>query len=83
MPQGANAVPWVPHDEAALKFPSKWGENKKSSESKGNRSRKRAKNTQAAHNQRVERARVHGSEIWVSSDVGEAVAKFDVIRPSR
>jgi hypothetical protein len=47
------------------------------------RDRKRAKNTQAALNQPIERARVHGSEKCVSSDVVEAVAKFDAIRPSR
>ncbi len=46
---------------------------------------KTSEKTQAARNQPVERARLHGSKKWVSSarDVGEAVAKFDAIWPSR
>ena len=59
------------------------GKFKKKGEARGKQCRKRAKKTQAAHNQPIERARVHGSEKWVSSDVVEAVAKFDAIRPSR
>jgi hypothetical protein len=63
-----------------------WGDVrkfKKKAEARGKREEKGRKKTQAARHQPVEHARVHGSKKGASSDVADAVTKFEAIRPSR